>query len=179
MPLIEKCRRLWGQQIHCNEGATSESDSFDLSMVSFSNKLTSNRGYLVWLGAICAGIINWPNSGIYGKTCALSLLKLFVEAKCAVQGSCLKLLWLSTRMMNFQDKSIITFFNEHIAEVVFFPLQKPLISHINERDLLQTEASVLRLSQYISHFAVNKGLELCYVIIQSRCLQWSLCLFFS
>lgn len=67
MPLIEICRRLWGQQIHCNEGATSKSDSFDLSMVLVSNKLTSNQGYLVWLGAICAGIINWPNAGIYRK----------------------------------------------------------------------------------------------------------------
>ncbi len=102
MPLIEICRRLWGQQIHCSEGATSESDLFDLSMALVSNKLTSNRGYLVWLGAICAGIINWPNSGIYGETCALSLLKLFVEGKCSVQGSCLKWLWLSTRMMNFR-----------------------------------------------------------------------------
>lgn len=74
MLLIEKCKRLWGQQIHCSEGATSESDLFDLGMVLVSNKLTSNRGYLVWLGAICAGIINWPNSRIYGKTCALSLL---------------------------------------------------------------------------------------------------------
>lgn len=62
------------------------------------------------------------------------------------------------------------FFNEHIVEVVFLPLQKPLISHINERHLLQTEASALWLSQYISHFAVNKAFELnCYVIIQSRC----------
>lgn len=92
MPLIEKCKRLWGQQIHCSEGATSESNLFDLSMVLVSNKLTSNQGYLVWLEAICAGIINWPNSGIYEKKCALSLLKLFVEAKCAMQGSCLKLL---------------------------------------------------------------------------------------
>lgn len=38
------------------------------------------------------------------------------------------------------------FFNECIAEVVFFPLQKPLVSHINEGHLLQTEASELRLS---------------------------------
>ena len=179
MPLIEKCRRLWGQQIHCNEGATSESDLFDLSMVPVSNKLTSNRGYLVWLGAICAGIINWPNTGIYGKTCALSLLKPFVEAKRAVQGSCLKLLWLSTRMMNFQGKSIITFLMNTLQRwCVFFSLQKPLASHINERHLLQTEASALWLSQYISHITVNKGLGLnCYVIIQSRCLQWSLCCF--
>jgi len=58
---------LWGQQIHCNEGATSGSDSIDLGMALVSNKLTGNRGYLVWLGAICAGIINRPNSGIYGK----------------------------------------------------------------------------------------------------------------
>lgn len=88
MPLVEKCKRFWGQQIHCREGATRESDSFDLSMMLVSNKLTSNQGYIVWLGGICAGIINWPNSSIYGKTSALSLLKLFVEAKCAEQGSC-------------------------------------------------------------------------------------------
>lgn len=50
------------------------------------------------------------------------------------------------------------FFNERIAEVVFFPLQKPLASHINERHLLQTEASELYLSLYISHCAVNEGL---------------------
>lgn len=126
MPLIEICRRLWGQQIHCSEGATSESDSFDLSMVLVSNKLTSNRGYLVWLGAICAGIINWPNSGIYGKTCALSLLKLFVEAKRAVQGSCLNLLWLSTRMMNFQGESIITFLMNTLQRWCFFHFKSRL-----------------------------------------------------
>lgn len=106
VPLIEKYKRLWGQQIHCSRGATSESSSSDLSMVLVSNKLSSNQGYLVWLGAICAGIINWPNSDIYEKTCALSSLKLFVEAKRAVQGSCSKLLWLSTRMMNFQGKAL-------------------------------------------------------------------------
>lgn len=62
------------------------------------------------------------------------------------------------------------FFNEHIAEVVFFPLQKPLVSHINERHLLLTEARALALSLYISHPTVNKGLKLnCYIIIQSRC----------
>lgn len=90
VPVIELCGRLRGQHIHCSEGATSESNLFDLTMALVSNKLTSNRGYFVWLGAVCAGIINWPNSGIYGETCALSVLKLFVEVKRAVQGSCLK-----------------------------------------------------------------------------------------
>lgn len=37
------------------------------------------------------------------------------------------------------------FFNEHIAEVVLVPLQKPLVSHINERHLLQTEALCIML----------------------------------
>lgn len=117
VPPTELCRRLWGQQIHCSEGATSESNLFDLTMALVSNKLTSNRGYLVWLGVVHTGIINWPNSVFMGKLCVLSVLKLFLEVKRAVQGSCLKLLWLSTQMMNLKQNY---FFNEHIAEVVFF-----------------------------------------------------------
>lgn len=50
VPLIGKCTRLRGQEIHCSEGATSETDSFDLGMVLVSSKLTSNRGRLVWFG---------------------------------------------------------------------------------------------------------------------------------
>lgn len=90
-------------------------------MVLVSNKLTGNRGYLVWLGAICAGIINWPNSRIYGETCALSLLKLFVEAKRAAQGSA------AARYPDdeLSGEQCNNFFNEHIVEVLFFPLQKP------------------------------------------------------
>lgn len=112
MPLIEICKGLRGQQIHCTEGATCEHDPFDLSMALVSNKLTSNRGYLLWLGAICAGIINWSNSSIYGKMCALSSfkgMKVFVESKSAVQGFWLRFLWLNCRMMDFQEKSTITF----------------------------------------------------------------------
>ena len=70
-PLTELCRRLRGQQIHCIEGAMSCSNLFDLTMALVSNKLTGNRGYLVWLGAICTGIIKWPNPGIYGRTVCL------------------------------------------------------------------------------------------------------------
>lgn len=102
-------RRLWGQQIHGSEGATSEEVSFDLRMVLVSNKLNRNRGCFVWLGAICAGIINWPNSHIYGETCALSSLELFVESRRAAQGSCLNLQRLGTRMMNSEEKSVVGF----------------------------------------------------------------------
>lgn len=52
---------------------------------------------------------------------------------------------LKTAVTQYPDdelsgKNYNKFFNEHIAEVVFFPLQKPLVFHINGRHLLQTEA---------------------------------------
>lgn len=154
MPLTEICKRLWGRQIHCSEGATSERGLFDLCMALVSNKLASNRGYLVWLGAICAGIINWPNSGIYGKTCALSLLKPFVAAKCRLSRGPSSNQYPDDELSGLKYNSV---FNEHIALVVFFPLQKPLVSHINERRLLQTEGCVFYLSQCIRHITVNKS----------------------
>lgn len=52
--------------------------------------------------------------------CALSSLDLFVEGKLAVQGSCLKQLWVSSPEDELSGEKYNNVFNEHIAEVVFF-----------------------------------------------------------
>ena len=117
----------------------------------------------------------WPNSSIYGRTCALSSLRLFVEAKCAVQGSCLKPLWLTTPVMNFQGKSIITFLMNTLQRCCFSRLQKPLVPHINQKALIANRSLSPALSRYISVPPVDTGLQLnCCVITRSRRLLWPL-----
>lgn len=70
-PLIELCRRLWGQQIHCGEGATRRSDLFDLAMALVSNKLGGNLGYFVRLGAFVQASLTGQIHVFMGKNMCL------------------------------------------------------------------------------------------------------------
>lgn len=70
---LEKCWGLQGQQIHCSGGAASDHDLFDLSTRLVSNKLSSNRCYLLWLEAIWAEIVKRPSCVVYGGSESFSL----------------------------------------------------------------------------------------------------------